>query len=82
MVVRLGTPPLDIIPGFQENILSDGIIPDVCLDGAAHDVVVPPLLPAHDQFHGPVPVTDEAKPTEQSPVVGAVLTTTPLAGPH
>ena len=50
--------------------------------GAEHDAVVPPLLPLQDQFHGPVPVTDEAKPTEQSPMVGAVLTATPLAGPH
>jgi len=43
---------------------------------------VPPLLPAQDQFHGPVPVTDEAEPTKQSPVVGAALTATPLAAPH
>ena len=50
--------------------------------GAEHDAVVPLLLPLQDQFHGPVPVTDEAKPTEQSPTLGAVLTTTPLAVPH
>ena len=82
MVVRLGTPPLDIIPGFQENILSAGIIPDVCLDGAPHDVVVPLLLPAQDQCHGPLPVTAEAVPRLQSPVLGAVFTAMPLAGPQ
>jgi len=44
--------------------------------------VVPPLLPAQDQFHGPLPVTPEAVPTLQSPVVGALLTAVPLAVPH
>jgi hypothetical protein len=73
---------LDIIPGFQENILSAGIIPDVCVDAAPHDVVVPLLLPAQDQCHGPLPVTAEAVPRLQSPVLGAVPTATPLAGPH
>jgi len=73
---------LDIIPGFQENILSAGIIPDVCLEGAPHDVVLPLLLPAQDQCHGPPPVTAEAVPRLQSPVLGAVPTATPLAGPH
>jgi hypothetical protein len=81
-VVRLGTPPLDIIPGFQENILSAGIIPDVCEGGASHDVVVPLLLPAQDQCHGPLPVTAEAAPKLQRPVFGAMLAGTPLAGPH
>jgi hypothetical protein len=44
--------------------------------------VVPPLLPVQDQFHGPLPVTPEAVPTLQSPVVGALLTAVPLALPH
>jgi hypothetical protein len=83
MIVRLGTPPLDIIPGFQENILSAGIIPDICEDGAPHDdAVVALLLPAQDQCHGPLPVTAEGVPRLQSPVLGAVLSATPLAGPH
>src|SRR5262249_1172051 len=82
MVVRFGTPPLDIIPGFQENILSAGIIPDVCVDAPPHDVVVPLLLPAQAHFHGPLPVTAEAVPRLQSPVLGAVPTAMPLAGPH
>jgi hypothetical protein len=73
---------LDIIPGFQENSLSAGIIPDVCVDGAPHDVAVPLSLPAQDQCHGPLPVTAEAVPRLQSPVLGAALSATPLAGPH
>ena len=40
------------------------------------------LLPAQDQFHGPVPVIAEAVPRLQSPDVGALLTVLPLAGPH
>jgi hypothetical protein len=40
------------------------------------------LLPAQDQFHGPVPVTVEAAPVVQSPVVGALLTAAPLVVPH
>ena len=44
--------------------------------------MVPPLLPAQDQFHGPLPVTADAVPRLQSPVVGALLTALPMAGPH
>jgi hypothetical protein len=40
------------------------------------------LLPAQDQFHGPLPVTAEAVPVVQSPVVGALLTALPLAVPQ
>ena len=36
--------------------------------------VVPPFEPAHVHDHGPVPLTDEAEPTEQRLVVGAVET--------
>ena len=50
--------------------------------GAEQLAVVPPLLPAQDQFHGPLPVTAEAVPTLQSPVVGALLTAVPLAVPQ
>ena len=50
--------------------------------GAEQLAVVPPLLPAHDQFHGPLPVTAEAAPIVQSPVLGAVLTALPLAVPQ
>jgi hypothetical protein len=82
MVVRSGTPPLDIIPGCQENNLAAGIIPGVCVDRAAHDAVMPLLLSAQDQCHGPLPVTAEAVPWLQSPVLGVVLSATPLAGPH
>jgi hypothetical protein len=73
---------LDIIPGFQENSLSAGIIPNVCIAGAQHAAVVELLVPAQDQCHGPSPVIAEAVPRLQSPVLGAVLSATPLAGPH
>jgi hypothetical protein len=73
---------LDTIPGFQGNILSAGIIPDVCVDRASHDVVVPLLMPAQDQCHGPTPITAEAVPRLQSPVLGVVPSAKPLAGPH
>jgi hypothetical protein len=82
IVVRLGTPPFDIIPGSQENVLSAGIIPNACVDAAAHDAMVPLLLPAQDQYHGPLPVTGEAVPRLQSPVLGAIPSAKPLAGPH
>lgn len=38
---------------------------------AAQLAVIPPLVPAHVQFHGPVPLTAEAEPAEQSPDDGA-----------
>jgi hypothetical protein len=50
--------------------------------GALQLALLPPLLPAHLQFHGPAPVTDEAMPAVHSPVVGAEVTPTPLAEPH
>jgi hypothetical protein len=43
---------------------------------------MPPLLPAQFQNHGPVPVIAEAAPVLQRPVVGALETVVPLAGPH
>ena len=42
----------------------------------------PPLLPTHDQLHGPVPVTVEAVPVVQRLVVRAVVTTVLLAVPQ
>ena len=84
-VVRTGMPPTESIPAIRQLALaslSGGITPDDCVEVVPHDAGVPPLLPAQDQDHGPVPVIDEAKPTEHSPVVGAVLAATPLAGPH
>ena len=50
--------------------------------GAAHCAGRPPLGPEQVQYHGPVPVTDDATPTVQSPFVGAALTAMPLAVPH
>jgi hypothetical protein len=44
--------------------------------------VPPPLLPAHDQFHGPLPVTDEAVPAVQRPVAGALVRSVPLEAPQ
>jgi hypothetical protein len=50
--------------------------------GAEQLAGVPPLLPAQDQFHGPLPVTAEAVPALHRLVVGALLTALPLAVPH
>lgn len=55
---------------------------DICVDPVPHDVVVPLLLLAQDQCHGPLPITAEAVPILQSPVLGAVPSAKPLAGPH
>ena len=41
-----------------------------------------PFDPAQLQLQGPLPPTAEADPVVQSPLVGAVLTATPFAGPH
>jgi hypothetical protein len=80
MVVRLGIPPLDIIPGFQVKFLSDGIIdPDW---GALQDAFAPPFDPLQAQDHGPVPLTVVAAPAVQRLVVGAVETATPFAEPQ
>ena len=49
---------------------------------AWHDAVVPPLLPAQLQVHGPVPRTFEAVPAEHKLAVGAVETVVPFAEPH
>src|SRR6516225_2072976 len=50
--------------------------------GALHESFVPPRLPLHVQFQGPVPVTVVAVPAVQRLVVGAVVTATPFAGPQ
>jgi hypothetical protein len=44
--------------------------------------VVPPLLPAHVQSHGPIPFTVEAVPTEHKFLVGLTVVATPFAEPH
>ena len=49
---------------------------------ASQSAVVPPLLPAQDQNHGPLPVTAEPVPELQSPLVGALTRVWPLDGPH
>ena len=49
---------------------------------AAHDAVVPPLLPEHVQIHGPVPVTVAGIPTLQSKFVGMVGNVLTFAEPH
>ena len=48
---------------------------------ATHDAVVP-LLEEHTQFHGPVPTTPLAVPTEQRLLAGALLTVVPFAEPQ
>jgi hypothetical protein len=81
MVVRLGIPPLDIIPGFQVKFLSDGII-DPDPTGALQDAFAPPFDPLQAQVHGPVPLTVVAVPAVQRFPVGAVETATPFAEPQ
>jgi len=44
--------------------------------------VLPPLLPAQLQLHGPLPLTVDAAPALQRLAVGAVLTDAPFALPH
>ena len=51
-------------------------------NGAEHNAVLPRLLPAHVQFHGPEPVTAEGRPVVQRPLDGVLLTATPLAKPQ
>ena len=43
---------------------------------------MPPLLPAQFQFHGPVPVTDEAVPVVHKLVVGLLLRLSPFDEQH
>jgi hypothetical protein len=49
---------------------------------AEHEALLPPFAPAQVQFQGPLPLKAEAVPVEQKPVVGAVATVVPFAGPH
>ena len=42
----------------------------------------PPLLPLHDQLHGPEPDTDEAEPDEHKLLDGADATVVPFALPQ
>src|SRR6185437_12163762 len=50
--------------------------------GAEHCAAVPPFVLAQLQLQGPLPEIIELLPALQKPVVGAVLTATPLAVPH
>jgi hypothetical protein len=50
--------------------------------GAEHCAVLPPLPPAHDQVHGPLPATEDAEPLLHNPIDGAVIVATPFAAPH
>ena len=49
---------------------------------AEHEAVVPPPEPAHDQAHGPVPLTAEAVPATQRFVVGVLGKSAPFDEPH
>ena len=50
--------------------------------GAVQDVLVPPCVPAQVQFQGPEPLTVDALPRLQRPLVGFELVGTLFAGPH
>lgn len=49
---------------------------------AAHEAVVPPLLPLQLQVHVPPPATEDAVPALHNPELGAVLAATPFAAPQ
>jgi hypothetical protein len=79
------------VPGLQrlvvgalvnEVVLAEPHLAATLGNGAAHEAVVPPFTPAQLQFQGPVPVSAEAVPVEQRPVVGAPVVATPLAAPQ
>ena len=57
------------------------VVPADCLL-ALHVTVVPPLLPAHFQLQGPVPVNSIAAPVLQKFAVGAMLNVPLLLVPH
>lgn len=59
------TVPLPLIPVLIVHVWMLGL--------ALHVAIVPPLLPAHVQFQGPLPVTVEAVPVVQRFVVGATV---------
>jgi hypothetical protein len=81
---------LDAVPAVQrlvEGALATVVpfaVPQVPLvnTGAEQEVVVPPLLPAHDHVQGPVPATLDAVPAVQRLVAGAAVTPTLFALPH
>jgi hypothetical protein len=52
------------------------------LRAAEQLAVVPPLLPAQVQSHGPLPFTAEATPVEHKFLVGLTVVATPFAEPH
>jgi hypothetical protein len=49
---------------------------------AVHIEGVPPFVPSHVQYQGPVPVVVDAVPVLQRLVVGAVVTVVKLAAPQ
>ncbi len=55
-----------------------GVVPKL----AEQLAVVPPFVPAHVQYHGPVPVGVDAVPTMQKPVVGMLEKVAPLLIPQ
>ena len=67
---------------LDEVDLLDGVDPLALWRDAEHEAVVPPLLPAQFQRHGPLPVTVDAVPAAQRFAVGAVLTDAPFEEPH
>jgi hypothetical protein len=49
---------------------------------ALHEAVLPPLAPAHDHDHGPVPVKFAVLPAVHRFVFGAPVKTPPFDVPH
>jgi hypothetical protein len=73
-------PPDATEPGVEVKVIAGE--PET-MRVALHCAVVPPLLPPHDQVYVLVfVVTDEAVPTPQRFIVGAVENVPPLLVPH
>src|SRR5579859_1729400 len=88
-VVRCGMPPTLRRPALAQFVwtsLYEGRTPVVgscsCPASAWHEAVPAPLEPAHVHIHGPVPVTPDAVPALQRLVVGLLVRSVRLAGPH
>jgi hypothetical protein len=54
----------------------------VLASAALQEAVVPPFVPWHDQYHGPLPVTVDAVPVLQRFVVGMLERVAPLLVPQ
>jgi hypothetical protein len=71
-----------VFPGITVGVPTPASEPCPLSTGAEHEAVMPPLLPAQVQLHGPLPLTEDALPLLHRFAVGALATETPFADPH